>query len=195
MQLAPADPTSPEAQSPEEMDAPETPAALHLHALYFLRHAPAGSPEDWEGPDEARPLTAEGRKKLKGAKKGLRKLIGTPDVIVSSHYARAWQTAEAVARQLDYANEIEKSEALGHDGDAAQRDALLLHRAPGSSLLFVGHSPDLERWIARLLGASAPYALELKKGGVCRVDLVEIDGERVATLRWLVTPAVLRSVG
>lgn len=176
--------------TPPREDAPEEAAALHR--LFFLRHAPAGEADDWTGPDEERPLTETGRKKLKQQKKGLRNLIGAPDVIVSSHYARAWQTAEAVARQLNYTGEIEKSESLGHGGDPADLDAILANRAPGASLLLVGHSPDLERWIARLVGAADPRFIEIKKGGVCRIDVALVDGVRIATLKWLVTPGALR---
>ena len=66
--------------------------------LYILRHAIAverGSPGFEE--DSTRPLTPAGEGKMRQIAKGMRALSVDPDLILSSPYVRARQTAEIVA--------------------------------------------------------------------------------------------------
>ena len=44
--------------------------------------------------DAARPLTKEGIARFRAAARGLRRLVPAVDSVLSSGYARAWQTAE-----------------------------------------------------------------------------------------------------
>lgn len=180
---------SPPAPVAQEMDGVQI-----LHRLYFLRHAPAVLQADWDGADTERPLTAEGRRKLHAARKGLRALIGRPDAIVSSPYVRAYETATLVARDLGFEGAPEKHEGLGHGGDPKHLEDILSSRAHGSRTLLIGHSPDLERWICHLLGGTREASLELRKGGACRIDIRLVDGRPLPVLRWLATPAMLRDM-
>ena len=68
--------------------------------LHFLRHADAGDPEAWEGPDEPRPLSDKGEKQADRLGRFLAGVGFKPDAIITSPKLRAAQTAEIVAEHL-----------------------------------------------------------------------------------------------
>ena len=64
--------------------------------LLLVRHAIAEEREEFERtgePDDQRPLTSEGRKKMKRAAAGLGELVNKVDILATSPLARAQQTA------------------------------------------------------------------------------------------------------
>src|SRR3954468_3537196 len=68
--------------------------------LVIIRHGLAGDREAFAatGQDDAlRPLTAEGRRKMKRNAKGLRRVVAAIDVLGASPLVRAAQTASIVA--------------------------------------------------------------------------------------------------
>src|SRR3989338_5318968 len=102
--------------------------------IIFLRHAPAGEREDWARtgrPDSDRPLTMDGRKRARGAAKGLAKFIEPADLVATSPWARAKETAEIAAK------------ALG--APLVETNFLLPHRPPAS----------LAGWLSGLAGERA----------------------------------------
>ena len=80
--------------------------------VYLVRHAHAGSKKNWQGPDQARPLSAQGRKEALG----LIEQLGDRPLgrLLSSPAERCLQTVEPLADRLG--NPVETSEALGVDG-------------------------------------------------------------------------------
>lgn len=181
------------------MNVPVAPDAEDVEAttrrVYFLRHAPAGDRASWEGPDDARPLTEKGRKRFRQESKGLRVLIGMPDAIVSSPYARAQETAELAARALKFTGNVELDDHLVHGGDPRMVQRILEARPEARDLVLVGHSPDLERWIGFLItGRDDVLPVELKKGGVCRVDVRTTDPQPRGIIRWTVEPSFVRAL-
>ena len=67
--------------------------------LLVVRHAIAQDREDFaEGDDAARPLTADGRRKMQRGAEGLKELVPEIDRLISSSLKRAVETAEIIAR-------------------------------------------------------------------------------------------------
>jgi 8-oxo-dGTP diphosphatase len=97
--------------------------------VYLVRHAHAGRKAHWEGPDLARPLSAQGRKEALGLVDRLRDR--TVRRVLSSPASRCLQTVEPLAGRLGLP--VEPSDALGVDASGAQVLELLatpaLHRA------------------------------------------------------------------
>jgi phosphohistidine phosphatase SixA len=80
--------------------------------LYLVRHAHAGTKAKWNGPDVARPLSAQGRKEALGL---IERLGDRPlGRVLSSPTERCLQTVQPLAARL--ARPVEPSEALGVDG-------------------------------------------------------------------------------
>ena len=87
--------------------------------IYLIRHSNAidpGTPgyED----DSLRPLTEKGHDKMKTIASALKELDVQPDLIVSSPYIRARQTAEILAKVLKYKQELVFSDTLVPMGNA-----------------------------------------------------------------------------
>ena len=63
--------------------------------VYLVRHAYAAHADPARWPDDAlRPVTDEGAERFREAARGLAWLVPDIDLLLSSGYARAWQTAE-----------------------------------------------------------------------------------------------------
>ena len=157
--------------------------------LYVLRHGiavPHGTPDV---PEDERPLTAKGRKRMRQIGRGLHRLDLEPDRIISSPLPRAWQTAEIVASELELSDRLEAADALRADRDAAAiRDWLLTLQEP--RLMIVGHNPTLSTLLGLLVTGRPDLPLcELKKGGIAALSTRDGGGY---TLDWIAPPRLLR---
>ena len=111
--------------------------------LYVLRHAIAEPREGaFPGGDSLRPLTAEGEKKMGRAAKGMKAMKLSFDLILSSPYVRAKQTADIVAELLHQQKGLEFCDALAADGNPKDLiDDLRKRHRKRKSILLVGHEP------------------------------------------------------
>jgi phosphohistidine phosphatase len=154
--------------------------------LYFLRHGVAEQRGQWTGPDEARPLTREGIDRMTKQAERMAKLGLHPDLIVTSPFARAAQTAQIVAERLELTQSLVTDDRLasGFDLHAFSR-VLKDHSVP--TVMLVGHEPDFSQVIGQLVGGAR---VVLKKGGLACVEVYGgslVSGE----LLWLATPQLL----
>jgi phosphohistidine phosphatase len=158
--------------------------------LILIRHAIAAdrSPDI---PDDARPLTPEGKKRFRQAARGLARLFPTPDLLLSSPLVRARQTARIASKAWHVA--VTDEDALGGGSVADLHSAL--RRVPAQAVVaMVGHEPQLSEFLAHLLGSNQPDRLTFKKGGVAVVDL-PAGPEGAAALAAVLPPSVLRRAG
>jgi phosphohistidine phosphatase len=155
--------------------------------LYFLRHGEAGEPEEWQGDDALRPLTDEGRRRMTREARTLERLELGVDRVISSPLVRAVQTAEIVATALRRRNRLVEDRRLGAGFGPERLAEILLEYADARDLMLVGHEPSMSATIGRLTGAT----VELKKGGLARVDIRDRTQARGGTLDWLLPPRVL----
>jgi phosphohistidine phosphatase len=160
--------------------------------LLIVRHGPAGDKDEWRKtgrPDAERPLTAEGRRKTAAAARGLRGLAGA-DLVLTSPWKRAQQTAALVAAELDAPMEV--TEALLPDREFEEL-ARALRGAKKKSVAVVGHEPHLSGFATWLLiGGEGRPVLALKKGQAALLDTDGTAGS--ATLLWSVAPKGLRGL-
>jgi phosphohistidine phosphatase len=166
--------------------------------LYVLRHGPAVAAQEWEGSEDARPLTEEGQGETRAAARGLALLRPDIEVIYTSPFARAFATAQIAGEAL--AVEVVPAAALAPGARLEQLRALLQERAEAPGVMVVGHEPDLSTLVGELIAAPQPARLALKKGGCACVDipakrLRASSGTRQLSgsgeLRWLLTPPQL----
>jgi phosphohistidine phosphatase len=168
--------------------------------LYILRHGLAGSRTEWTGPDAERPLTSKGRSRSRAAARGLAALGVAPDVILTSPYLRAAETAQLTAGVLG-APVVEVQEL--EPGKLQHGYRLLLQQhAEGAAAMLVGHEPDLSALIGMLIAGSANTRIGLKKGAcaLLQLDAAELTAKvsvkaPVATLVWLLTARALSAIG
>jgi phosphohistidine phosphatase len=155
--------------------------------LHLLRHAHAGDPGSWDGPDERRPLSDKGEKQADRLGRFLAEVGFKPDAIMSSPKVRAAQTAEIVARHLKLPVAID--ERLGGELGTETLEALLRDAGDLDRPVIVGHDPDFSELVAVLCGAPG---VPMRKGAFARIDVGRPLEAGAGVLRWLVPPDLLR---
>lgn len=155
--------------------------------LYFLRHGDAGARESWPGGDRDRPLSDDGKERMRREAQVLAGLKLGVSLIVSSPYVRAWQTAEIVAGAIGLTESLARDERLEPGFDTHALRAILADHAEEGALMLVGHDPDFSETIGACIGGAR---VECRKGGLARVDLKDIRRLR-GTLQWLLPPRIL----
>lgn len=155
--------------------------------VYIMRHGPA---EERAREDRLRRLTPDGREKTREAARGLAALGAAEeiDVILTSPYVRARETAEIAAEALGLGDRVVETDALASGASPASAWKEIAKRAKKGALT-VGHEPDCGLLVRHLLGA-ATFEAPLKKAGVACVE----SGERPA-LVFFAPPALLRALG
>lgn len=162
------------------------------YELYLIRHGVAEERgEAW--PDDAkRPLTADGITRLRKSIRGLARVGVSFDVIVTSPLVRAKQTADVVASVFDPRPHLVVSDALAPGGSYQAVVSDLEKQARRKRIALVGHEPGIGELTARLAGSRHPF--EFRKGAVCRVDVESLPPGGPGTLRWFLTPRLMRAL-
>jgi phosphohistidine phosphatase len=163
--------------------------------LYIVRHGIAIDREDPKCPsDPERYLTEEGVEKTRQVAKGVAALGATADLLLSSPYVRAMQTAEIFASEFDYAKQkIRRTDLLLPGAEPSLLFRELVREKQAASIFLFGHAPQLDDIIATALG-SKRHISSLKKAGVALIELKRLSPP-IAELVWLATPKLLRRSG
>ena len=156
--------------------------------LYLVRHAiaEAGIPNHED--DSLRPLTEKGREKMKKIANTLKTLDVEPDLIVSSPYLRASQTASILAKIFKYKEVIAYSDSLVPMSEPNDMIGEINEKYSVDELMLVGHEPNLSSLASYLLNGG--FFINLKKGGVICLSVDDLQNGRKAVLEWLITPKI-----
>ena len=160
--------------------------------LYIVRHAIAvehGTPgyED----DSQRPLTDNGRKKMKKISRSLDRLGIQLDVILTSPYVRARDTAKILGDRFAMTDKIYFSENLIPSGNFEALVFEIHEKYDLANVALVGHEPMLSSLISWLTTGETEARIRLKKGGVAFLSSDSLFQDGRAALQWLLTPALM----
>lgn len=167
--------------------------------LYIIRHAIAVEPgapgyED----DSLRPLTSKGSEKMSNIARGLKSLGLRFDLVLSSPYARALETAQVLLKVMKIAKEqLVISEHLAPMGFPEQVIGEINEKYSSiDNIAVVGHEPNLSALISLLVaGGDAALSINMRKGGACCLGVENLLHDRRATLEWLMMPRHLAALG
>ena len=138
--------------------------------VHIFRHGIAIDPTDPACPtDPQRFLTDKGKARTRAGARGLKAIGIAPDLIVTSPYVRARQTAEILREELAPETPLEESDALTPMADPTKIVETLRERAE-QNLLVVGHAPHLDLLVAYLTGTDDPVT-SLKKAGAASIEI------------------------
>jgi len=154
--------------------------------IYVLRH---GIAEDGKpgGVDSDRRLTPPGKEKLRTVLQLARQGGVKPELILTSPYVRAVETADIAAREFDYKSRILTADALVPESDPAQVwDEIRAHQE-AASVLLAGHEPLLSQVVAHLLGAPS-LLVDMKKAALVCVRVDHFGPAPRGVLRWMLVP-------
>jgi phosphohistidine phosphatase len=154
--------------------------------LHFLRHAHAGDPAKWQGPDDLRPLSAKGRRQAEALGRHLDGLGLSFDLLVSSPLVRARQTAELVGERLSLPVVIDGR--LGGGLGVAEVEAILAENGNPGRPILVGHDPDFSDLVTSLAGAAA---IPMRKGAFARIDVARPIEVGAGVLVFLLPPELV----
>jgi phosphohistidine phosphatase len=160
--------------------------------LYVLRHAIAlSAAEAGVSQDSERPLSDEGREKMKAIADAFKKISLEVDLVLSSPYVRARETAILAHDRMGKESCLEFSTALASGQDPRHILAELKQRFKETKrIMIVGHEPDLSNLIARITSLGR-LRLEMKKAGLAKIEITELQPELKGNLEWLLPPKVM----
>ena len=167
-----------------------------MRQLLVVRHAIAEDAAEWARahPDDAgRPLTTEGRKKMKRVAAALRSLVPDIQLLATSPLTRAVETAEIVAAAYDGLDAVVVP-VLAPGQLAADVTRWLAGERRHDTVAIVGHEPGLSRAVSWLLAGSERPFVEIKKGAALLLAFPDAVDAAAATLEWALTPSQLRGL-
>ncbi len=158
--------------------------------IYFLRH---GIAEDVSasGTDRDRELTPDGIDEMEREAEGIKRLNLDLDLVLSSPYPRASATAEMVTAALGITDNLLIDPRLAPGFRLGDLQQIVAGAGAKRRIMLVGHNFDLPTIAAQLVGGGR---IDLKKGGLIRVDTEEVEPGRGA-LKWVLSPKHLIAMG
>lgn len=165
-----------------------------MKSVLILRHGKS----DWNaavGSDHERPLAARGIAAAKRMGRFLQQNQQVPEKVVSSSAVRARATADTAMAAGDWDCPVVFTDTL-YGASVATVIALIQSEDDRiSSLLLVGHQPTWSALISNLTGGGD---VRFPTAALARIDFETNRWEEVVsatgTLRWLVTPKLLKQV-
>src|SRR5215831_16802029 len=139
--------------------------------LLLIRHAIAEEREDFAKTgkdDRLRPLTDDGRKKMKQVARGLREVAPEIDLLATSPLTRAAQTGAIVDSVYGGLKEVE----IDQLSPGAQPADFLrwLRKQKHETIAAVGHEPGISLLLSWLLTGGERRIFSFRKGGAALLD-------------------------
>ena len=161
--------------------------------LYLVRHAIAEE-SSGTGRDADRALTEEGKERMQRAAEGLRAIGTRIDLILTSPYRRAAETADILVATLG-GIECRHLDELGSGADPTMVLAALKPYRSIDAVALVGHQPDLGHIASQLMSGSPDRCpIGFKKGSVARFEVESPRSPLRGELVWLMTPKQLQAL-
>ncbi len=164
--------------------------------LFLMRHAIAVTRGEGVYEEDAdRPLTEEGRKKLSAVCRGLSHLVSGWDLILTSPFVRAQQTASALAAHFELSHLIQEAPVLTPGHTTKQLVDFLQSLPSVKKILMIGHEPSLSQHLSCFLFGTPRGKFDFKKSGIACLEFLACPEEGEATLSWFMAPAQLSRLG
>ncbi len=164
--------------------------------LLVIRHGIAQDKDAFAAtgkPDDLRPLTDEGRRKMRECAAGLRALVPSLDTIAASPLVRAQETARIVAEVYGIGT-VDTTNALRPDSANTLFVSWLAAQNHDRTVAVVGHEPHLGILVTWLMTGIGESRLALKKGGACLLEFDAAPQRGHARLLWSLAPGQLRKL-
>ncbi|MNL27136.1 phosphohistidine phosphatase [compost metagenome] len=156
--------------------------------LVIIRHAIAEEREDFQKKgleDQFRPLTLKGRKRMQKVCFHLKDVLKDLDLIVTSPFTRARQTAEIISQIYFETKVVEAPELVPQSPPQAFVKWLRVHGKNHRRIAIVGHEPHLSTFASFMLTGRAESFIDLKKSGVIVLELESFTSAEAGTAQLL----------
>jgi phosphohistidine phosphatase len=163
--------------------------------LLIIRHAIAEDREEFARTgkdDRLRPLTDDGRKRMKQGARGLKSLVPEVGLLATSPLTRAAQTGAVLDSVYGGLSEVEIKELAPESSPVEFLS--WLRRQTVETVAVVGHEPSISLIVSWLLTGTEKRIFSFRKGGACLLEFAGEVGAGTASLLWALTPALLRDL-
>lgn len=165
--------------------------------IILLRHGFAGDRNKFMHktglPDSKRPLTAAGKRGLRPVTKALRLIVSNIDLILTSPYTRAYETAQILNKTFFKASFLVCPKVLPTSAPVQTLKFLRSQKFSGTVVL-VGHEPQLSRFLSFILTGEVTSNFHIKKGGFAIIECDLNLTPRLARLKCLVQPSHIKKI-
>ena len=153
--------------------------------IYLVRH---GSAEEktLSGKDSDRKLTEKGKDIIIKSTNYFKPFISEIDIIISSPYKRAIQTAEILKKELNLKSDIIQDKRLA-PGSRTENIIEICNEIDFSNIVFVGHEPDFSLHTSNLISNSGSQ-INVKKGTILKISFNGKPRLSGGTLEFLIPP-------
>ncbi len=161
--------------------------------LVLIRHGQAVEREEFQKfrkDDALRPLVLKGRKRSFIMAQKLKLWLGPVDLLVTSPYLRAKQTAMIFQRTLRAKKNMDVMELIPSAPPMAFAQWLKAHAGHATTVVVVGHEPQLSVFASWVLAAQMQSFVDLKKNGMIGIEIESLQEIRAGggELKFLVNP-------
>ena len=118
-----------------------------------------------------------------------------PDLILTSPFIRARQTAEAVGSHFEISHLVQEAPVLTPSHTTKQLVAILKDLPPVKKVLIVGHEPSLSQHLSCFVFGVPRGKFDFKKSGVACLEFIDKPEEGEGILSWFMAPAQLLRIG
>ncbi|MBN4049716.1 histidine phosphatase family protein [Bacteroidales bacterium AH-315-N07] len=159
--------------------------------LVLCRHGKAENPSNSD--DFVRPLKEKGKIVTEIMGELLSHMDIQTDIIISSPAKRAISTAEILAKQLNFTNQIQLEQDI-YEQDLEKEIELIRNiNNDNISAIVVGHNPTMEKLARTFL--SMEGLIEMPTCGIVAIEFSSDDWksiqEHLATLKWFLSPKMV----
>lgn len=153
--------------------------------LYIVRHTEA-EPSSASYSDKERRITPKGKENLINSISYWKEIIVTPDMIISSPYVRAMETAKIIKSEFDLEDpvHIEKLLSSGAIPSLVQK---FLTSLSSENILIVGHEPDCSALLAHFVAHGSRIA-DFLPGGIAWIQFTSSIRSDAGLLRLFMGP-------
>ncbi|MGI0078844.1 MAG: phosphohistidine phosphatase SixA [Nitrososphaerales archaeon] len=139
--------------------------------VYAMRHGEAETKaESPKKSDQSRRLTSEGRKQVKNVCEVAKTLGARPNVIISSPFVRAKQTAEIASGILNTDADLKSDNCLEPGSSVDEIYMALSKLKKNDEVVLVTHLPILGHFIADFVSwKGVPANLEMENGAMMKI--------------------------
>jgi phosphohistidine phosphatase len=161
--------------------------------IYILRHAEAITSAP-SGMDSDRYLTENGKNRMCEYAMGLKTLDISFDVIYSSPYKRALETAEITADVFKFKDKIKITEHLEPGSNLNPLFNLLMKNKPDANILLVSHEPLVSYLFSTLVFGKPDGNIDYKKCGFCCIEVNQFPPAGLGMLKYYLPPKILKAL-
>ncbi len=159
--------------------------------LYIVRHAIAEERGKNIYPNDDRPLTKQGIRRMQKNAEVIATLVDAPVTIISSPLKRANHTAEILASALKKSSTITRSDSLLPEATIENIIQLCIKHAANDRTMIVGHEPSLGKFISAILHHKGEL-FPLKKGSICLIEF-NVQQPKNSELLFYIPSKILRT--